>query len=263
MNTQLAPSAPTIVAAGIGKRFNSNGSQVVALQGLDVTVQPGEFLSIIGGSGCGKSTFLRIIAGLETNDDGSVTIDGVPVRRPGLDRGIMFQDCRLLPWFTVERNLAFALTHVPKDEARARIADVIRLVGLVGFEKAYPHQLSGGMAQRVAIARVLVNKPRVLLLDEPFGALDALTKIQMQEELLRIWESERSTVILVTHDIDEAVYLGDRVAIMSNRPGHIKRFVEVDLARPRDRTSPAFVAVRRQIFGEFFTVAEAQVEYQI
>ena len=257
------PLAPAIVTSGVGKRFGSNGGAVIALQGIDVTVRPGEFLSIIGGSGCGKSTFLRIVAGLEASDAGQVTIDGVAVGRPGLDRGMMFQDCRLLPWLTVEQNLAFALTRVPKGEAGARIADAIQLVGLAGFERAYPNQLSGGMAQRVAIARVLVNKPRVLLLDEPFGALDALTRIQMQQELLRVWESERSTVILVTHDIDEAVFLGDRVAIMSNRPGTIRRFVDVDLPRPRDRGGDSFVAVRKQIYAEFFTVAEAEVEYAI
>jgi sulfonate transport system ATP-binding protein len=175
----------------------------------------------------------------------------------------MFQDARLLPWLTVEKNLAFALTRVPRVEARDRIADVIRLVGLQGFERAYPHQLSGGMAQRVAIARVLLNRPRVLLLDEPFGALDALTKIQMQEELLRIWEAEKSTVILVTHDIDEAVFLGDKVAVMSNRPGRIRRVVAVDIGRPRDRNSTAFVDVRRALLGEFFAVAESKIEYEI
>jgi sulfonate transport system ATP-binding protein len=255
--------APPIQAAGVGKRFNANGAEVVALEGVNVEVRPGEFLSIIGGSGCGKSTFLRIVAGLERNDTGSVTVDGAPIAGPSLDRGIMFQDSRLLPWLTVERNVAFALSRVPKAEARDRVADALRLVGLAGFEKAWPHQLSGGMAQRAAIARVLVNKPRVLLLDEPFGALDALTKIQMQQELLRIWGAERPTVILVTHDIDEAVFLGDRVAIMSSRPGTIRRFVDVSLPRPRDRSDGAFAVVRKQIYREFFTVTDPTIEYLI
>jgi sulfonate transport system ATP-binding protein len=261
--TVAARKAPPIQATGIGKRFNANGAEVVALAGVNVDVRPGEFLSIIGGSGCGKSTFLRIVAGLERNDTGTVTVDGAPIAGPSLERGIMFQDSRLLPWLTVERNVAFALSRVPRDEARERVAVALSLVGLAGFEKAYPHQLSGGMAQRAAIARVLVNKPRVLLLDEPFGALDALTKIQMQQELLRIWQAERSTVILVTHDIDEAVFLGDRVAIMSSRPGTVRRFVDVNLPRPRDRSDGAFAAVRKKIYGEFFTVSDPNIEYQI
>ena len=255
--------APPIRAAGIAKRFNANGTEVVALAGVDLEVRPGEFLSIIGGSGCGKSTFLRIVAGLERNDAGTVTVDGARVEGPSLDRGIMFQDSRLLPWLTVERNVAFALSRTPKAEARERVAEALRVVGLTGFEKAYPHQLSGGMAQRAAIARVLVNKPRVLLLDEPFGALDALTKIQMQQELLRIWEAERSTVILVTHDIEEAVFLGDRVAIMSSRPGTVRRFVDVHLPRPRDRADAGFAALRKKIYAEFFTVSDPRIEYQI
>lgn len=257
--------APAIVARGLAKQFETNGKRFSALEGLEVDVHPGEFLSIIGGSGCGKSTLLRIVAGLEKNDEGEITVGGRPIKGPGLDRGMMFQDSRLLPWLTVERNLAFALTRLPKPEAKERISQAIELVGLKGFEKAYPHQLSGGMAQRVAIARVLVNRPRVLLLDEPFGALDALTKIQMQQELLRIWERDRPTVILVTHDIDEAVFLGDRVAIMSNRPGTIKRMVSVQLPRPRDRSSEAFVAVRKLLYGEFFSTANGSggAEYEI
>jgi sulfonate transport system ATP-binding protein len=268
MSTELAERqlSPDISATGVKKVFTTNGKSVVALERLEVTVEPGEFLSIIGGSGCGKSTLLRIVAGLERNDEGDVTVGGKPISGPGLDRGMMFQDSRLLPWLTVEKNLAFALTRLSKSEAQERIAEAIELVGLKGFEKAYPHQLSGGMAQRVAIARVLVNRPRVLLLDEPFGALDALTKIQMQQELLRIWERDRPTVILVTHDIDEAVFLGDRVAIMSNRPGRIKRSVAVGLPRPRDRSSAAFVSVRKLLYGEFFSTASAaanDVEYEI
>jgi sulfonate transport system ATP-binding protein len=255
--------APPIRAAGIGKRFNANGTEVVALERVDLDVRPGEFLSIIGGSGCGKSTFLRILAGLERQDAGSVTVDGAPIAGPSLERGIMFQDSRLLPWLTVERNVAFALSRLPRDEVRERVTEALRLVGLAGFEKAWPHQLSGGMAQRAAIARVLVNKPRVLLLDEPFGALDALTKIQMQQELLRIWQADRATVILVTHDIDEAVFLGDRVAIMSARPGAVRRIVDVKLPRPRDRSDSAFAAVRKKIYGEFFTVSDPSIEYQI
>ncbi|HSM94205.1 MAG TPA: ABC transporter ATP-binding protein [Anaeromyxobacteraceae bacterium] len=262
-STPSTVAAPPITARGVGKRFLSNGGEVVALDGVDVEVKPGEFLSIIGGSGCGKSTFLRILAGLEKRDAGHVAVDGTPIDGPSLDRGIMFQDSRLLPWLTVEKNVGFALAHLPKAEARERVAEAIRVVGLEGFEKAWPHQLSGGMAQRAAIARVLVNRPRVLLLDEPFGALDALTKIQMQQELLRIWQAEKSTVILVTHDIEEAVFLGDRVAIMSSRPGTVRRIVDVNLSRPRDRSDSAFASLRRKIYAEFFTVSDAEIEFQI
>lgn len=256
-------SAPAVLAHGVGKRFVTDGRAVTALEGIDLAVEPGEFLSVIGGSGCGKSTFLRIVAGLERHDTGEVRIGGAAVAGPSLDRGIMFQDSRLLPWLTVERNVAFALTRARPKDLAARVARAIQLVGLAGFERAYPHQLSGGMAQRAALARVLVNEPPVLLMDEPFGALDALTKIQMQQELLRIWEARRSTVILVTHDIDEAVFLGDRVAIMSPRPGRVRTVVDVDLPRPRDRSGAGFVALRRRIYEAFFEGAESKPEYEI
>jgi len=266
MTTTLIESRPTaaaIQAIGIHKRFQGQAGVVTALEGVDVHVRPGEFLSIIGGSGCGKSTFLRIIAGLEQATEGEIAVGDSAVLKPSRDIGVMFQDHRLLPWLTVERNVAFGLGHLPKREAQERAYDAIRLVGLAGFEKAYPHQLSGGMSQRAALARVLVNQPKVLLLDEPFGALDALTKIQMQEELLRIWEANRPTVVLVTHDIDEAVFLGDRVAIMSSRPGRVRRFVEVDLPRPRDRSGEAFSLLRKRIYGEFFHISETKREYEI
>ncbi|MGC3997702.1 MAG: ABC transporter ATP-binding protein [Anaeromyxobacter sp.] len=263
IHAPAASAAPPIAASAVIKRFTSAAGEVVALGGVDVHVAPGEFLSVIGGSGCGKSTLLRIVAGLDETTSGTVTVDGAPVAGPSLERGIMFQDSRLLPWLSVERNVGFALEgRLPRAERRARVEQAIALVGLTGFERAYPHQLSGGMAQRAALARVLVTRPRVLLLDEPFGALDALTKIQMQLELLRIWEAERATVLLVTHDIDEAVFLGDRVAIMSSRPGTIRRFVDVDLPRPRDRSGEAFVSIRRTIYREFFSSGEQHPEYQ-
>lgn len=258
-----ATQAADIQAVGIHKRFKGAEGDVIALQDVGIQVQAGVFLSIIGGSGCGKSTLLRIVAGLEKPDMGTITVGDSPVVKPAKERGIMFQDHRLLPWLTVEQNVAFGLGHLPRREALERAHESIRLVGLAGFEKAHPHQLSGGMAQRAALARVLVNKPNVLLLDEPFGALDALTKIQMQEELLRIWEAERSTVILVTHDIDEAVFLGDRVAIMTARPGTISHFVDVALPRPRDRSSAEFIRIRKRIYGDFFTVSETVREYDI
>ena len=182
---------------------------------------------------------------------------------PGLDRGLVFQEHRLLPWLTVHENVGFGITALPADERIARIRQYIELVGLRGFEQSYPHQLSGGMAQRVAIARALVSHPQLLLLDEPFGALDALTRIRMQQELLRIWETQRMTMVLVTHDIDEAIYLADRIVIMSPRPGTIKRVVRVDLPRPRDRTGYLATELRKSIYREFFTKEEAPEDYEI
>jgi len=176
---------------------------------------------------------------------------------------VVFQEHRLLPWLNVESNVAFALDGLPAADTRALVASHLELVGLSGFAKAYPGQLSGGMAQRVAIARALVNQPGILLLDEPFGALDAMTKIVMQQEILRIWQAERTTMILVTHDIDEAIYLGDRVVVMSARPGTIKTVVPVALSRPRDRSGLAFIDIRKRIFREFFAEAEYAESFEI
>jgi sulfonate transport system ATP-binding protein len=176
---------------------------------------------------------------------------------------VVFQEHRLLPWLTVRGNVAFALADGAGDRGRALVDQHIELVGLKGFEDAYPHQLSGGMAQRAAIARALVNRPEILLLDEPFGLLDALTRIQLQQEILRIWEAERSTMVLVTHDIDEAVYLGDRVVVMSNRPGTVQKLFPVDLPRPRDRTCSDFVRIRKAVLREFFTEETSLPEYAI
>jgi len=188
-------------------------------------------------------------------------LEGQPLEGPGTDRGIVFQEPRVFPWLTVEKNIAFGLPG--RNDTKRIVRDHIRLVGLEGFEKAYPNQLSGGMAQRASIARAIVNRPEILLLDEPFGALDAMTKIQMHEEILRIWRVEQSTMILVTHDIDEAIYLGDRVLVMSHRPGTIKKIVEVDLPRPRDRNGVEFMEIRREIYKEFFALAETPFAYAI
>jgi sulfonate transport system ATP-binding protein len=226
-------------------------------------VRLGEFVSIIGSSGCGKSTLLRIIAGLETDYAGSAVFDGARISGPGLERGVVFQEHRLFPWLTVQENVAFGLGGGKEQSRGESVREHIDLVGLTGFEHAYPHQLSGGMSQRAAIARALVNRPEMLLLDEPFGALDALTRIQMQEEVLRIWKAEGATMILVTHDIDEAVFLGDRVVIMSSRPGTIKRIVPVDLPRPRDRGSYEFAKLRSAIHAEFFRQEDKPFAYAI
>jgi sulfonate transport system ATP-binding protein len=247
----------------IGKTYVSGDRTVNALAGVTLDVAEGEIVALVGASGCGKSTLLRIVAGLEREHAGTAALGGASITGPGPERGVVFQEHRLFPWLTVEENVAFGVADLPEDERRRTVADHVALVGLGGFERAYPRELSGGMAQRVAIARALAPRPRVLLLDEPFGALDALTKIQMQEEVLRIWAAERTTLLLVTHDIDEAIFLGDRVVVMGNRPGGVRRVVPVDLPRPRDRTGPAFSELRRAVFQEFFHREERSPEYAI
>lgn len=258
-----ATAASNLVIEGLNKSYQVNSGNVVALQGIDLAIREGEFVSIVGSSGCGKSTLLRIIAGLENGYSGQVRIGGRAIAGPGLERGMVFQEHRLIPWLTVEQNVAFGLNSLDNGQLDAIVREHLELVGLAGFARALPHQLSGGMSQRVSIARALVNNPQLLLLDEPFGALDALTKIQMQQEILRIWEAERTTMVLVTHDIDEAIFLGDRVVIMSSRPGTVKKIVQVHLPRPRDRSSYDFVQIRREIYAEFFAEAEKPFAYTI
>lgn len=226
-----AAFAPKILATGLSKHFGD----VVALEGVDLSVAENEFVAIVGASGCGKSTLLSLIAGLEDPSGGELLVGGVPVSGPGRDRGVVFQQATLMPWLTVQRNVEFALRGEPisKAERRDRAREFLGLVGLEGFEDAYPAQLSGGMQQRVALARSLSYGPDVLLMDEPFGALDALTRRTMQDLLLEVWERHRLTVLLVTHDIDEAVLTSDRVVVMSPRPGRVQREIEVPIARPR------------------------------
>jgi sulfonate transport system ATP-binding protein len=263
-NGTTGPGAPGALALrGVGKTFRQGGRPVQALRDVQLTVGPGEILAIVGASGCGKSTLLRIIAGLERDHVGEVSVGGVRVDGPGLDRGVVFQEHRLLPWLTVEQNVAFGVASLPEEERRRTVAEHVALVGLRGFEAAYPHQLSGGMAQRAAIARALAPRPRVLLLDEPFGALDAFTRIQLQEELLRIWGEERTTLVLVTHDIDEAIFLGHRVVTLGSSPGAVRAVVPVDLPRPRDRASWEFAQLRKLIHREFFSSAERSEDYVI
>jgi len=248
----------------LSKRFKIESGSVTALEDVSLGVEPGEFVTIVGASGCGKSTLLRLIVGLEAAYDGSIRLGEKRVDGPDLERGIVFQEARLLPWLNVEQNIAFGCgPQMSARERRQAVDEHISLVGLGPFAKAYPYQLSGGMQQRVSIARALVNRPKVLLLDEPFGALDALTRIVMQQEILRIWQAERTTMILVTHDIDEAIYLGDRVVVMSSRPGTIQRIVPVDLPRPRRRSTVDFVNIRQQIYAEFFSDEEALLDYVI
>jgi NitT/TauT family transport system ATP-binding protein/sulfonate transport system ATP-binding protein len=232
----------------VSKAFRREGVVTPALDGLSLTVGAGELVSLIGPSGCGKSTLLRLVAGLDAPTSGEVRVGSEPVAGPGAERGLMFQDHNLFPWLTVRRNIEVGL--VARGVLRRRrheVDEYLRLVGLEAFAGAYPHQLSGGMAQRAALARALVNHPKVLLLDEPLGALDQFTRMRMQDEVLRLWRARRTTVLLVTHDIDEAIYMSDRIAVMTPRPGRVERVIDVALPRPRQRTSPAFLALRAAI----------------
>jgi ABC-type nitrate/sulfonate/bicarbonate transport system ATPase subunit len=241
-----------VLAEGVHKSFRAGRGVIVAVEDVTLTVRTNEFISIVGTSGCGKSTFLNMVAGLIEPSGGLLAIDGRPIAGPGLDRGMVFQSYTLFPWQTVLKNVAFGLSKKPFGRAeRLEIAHRhIALVGLSGFEHAYPAQLSGGMQQRVAIARALAYNPSVLLMDEPFGALDAQTRGLMQELLLRVWEEHRVTVLFITHDVDEAIFLSDRVFVMTARPGRIKAEIPIDLPRPRQydvQITPPFIALKRQI----------------
>jgi sulfonate transport system ATP-binding protein len=236
----------------VAKSFPVDGRELQAIERFDLEIADGEFIAIVGASGCGKSTLLRLLVGLDREFQGEIRIDGALIDGIGGERGIVFQEHRLFPWLSVEQNVALGLVNEPLSETgkAARVADYLQLVGLTAFSRAYPHQLSGGMAQRVAIARGLVASPRILLLDEPFGALDALTRQQLQEELLRIRQRERITTVLVTHDVEEALFLADRVVVMAPRPGRIKRIVEVPLAHPRERGGYDFLRQREALLHE-------------
>jgi NitT/TauT family transport system ATP-binding protein len=242
---------PRIVVRALRKRFSdiARREEVIALDGVDLAIADDEFLIVLGPSGCGKTTLLNIVAGFEQASSGDLRLDDLPIRGPGPDRGVVFQEYALFPWLTVEQNIEFGLRErrMRKAERRARVHRLIASVGLTGCEKRYPQELSGGMRQRVALGRVLVNDPKILLMDEPFAALDAQTRTLMQEELLRVWSRDRRTALFITHNIEEALLLGDRVVVMTARPGRIKEIVAVDLARPRDVTSADFNAMRRQI----------------
>lgn len=242
-----------VAIQNLDKYFPKQDESLQVLDQVNLDIQPGEFISIVGNSGCGKSTLLRLLVGLDASFEGNILIDGKPVQGTSLDRGIVFQDHRLFPWLTVEQNVLLALekSKLSKTEKQELIDYHLELVQLSQFKKAYPSQLSGGMSQRVAIARSLVNRPQILLLDEPFGALDALTRANLQQELQRIWQSEKITSILVTHDVEEAVLLGDRVVVMQPHPGRIKRIVDVDLERPRKREDYRLAAIKNDILRDF------------
>ena len=238
-----------LTVRGVTKRFAVGDDEVEALAPIDLAIPKGEFVCMIGASGCGKSTLLRIIAGFEEPTTGHVSIDGKPVAGPGSDRGMVFQDYALFPWMTVRQNISFGprQRHLASEETDRTTDEFIRMVGLERFADRYPNQLSGGMKQRVAIARVLANNANILLMDEPFGALDALTREQLQNELLQIWKRTGVTTIFVTHSVEEAVLLADRVLVMSAGPGRIDSDFQIDLPRPRDVSSPEFNALRRDV----------------
>jgi len=240
---------PQLAVRGVTKRFTVGDDEIEALARVDVSVGAGEFVCLIGASGCGKSTLLRIVAGFEEPTTGEVRVDGKPVTGPGSDRGMVFQDYALFPWMTVRQNIGFGprQRQLPRKEIDEIAGEFVRLVGLERFADRYPSQLSGGMKQRVAIARVLANNASTLLMDEPFGALDALTREQLQHELMQIWKRTGVTVIFVTHSVEEAVLLADRVLVMSAGPGRIENDIAIDLPRPRDVSSPEFNAVRRDV----------------
>lgn len=250
----------------VGKVFQMKNESLEVLNDICFDVKQGEFISIVGASGCGKSTLLRLISGLESVTSGQISLKGNLVKGISPICGMVFQEARLLPWWNVRKNIEYGLTEKLSDEERKdRVQYYINLVGLKGFEDALPKQLSGGMQQRVSIARALISNPEMLLLDEPFGALDAFTRINMQNEILRIWEHEKKTMILVTHDIDEAVSLSDRIIVLSSRPGKVQKIVNVDIARPRDRAGNAdFLYVRKKVYKEFFAeTVTPQEEYTI
>jgi ABC-type nitrate/sulfonate/bicarbonate transport system ATPase subunit len=249
---------PEIVLDNIAVRFPQSGrgrGEVVALEQFDLTVRDREFVCLLGPSGCGKSTALNLVAGFSRPTRGTVLVDGRRVSAPGPDRGVVFQDANIFPWLSVHDNVAFgpSVRGVDKATASEKVRSYLERVGLANFDKHLPLELSGGMRQRVGLARVLVNDPPVLLMDEPFGALDAQTRIIMQELLLNLWERDRKTVIFITHDIDEALLLGDRIIVMTARPGRVKISIDVDLPRPRNydlTTTAEFIALRRQLFDE-------------
>lgn len=250
--------------SNLNKSYDLANKKLQVLADINFTVQAGEFVAIVGRSGCGKSTLLKIIAGLVDYDSGEAKENGEKIEGPDIDRGMVFQEHRLLPWMTIENNVGLGLNRMKQEVKKQVVAEAINLVKLAGFEKVYPEQLSGGMAQRAAIARGIATKPKILLLDEPFGALDALTRIQMQKEILRIWQAEKNTMILVTHDIDEAIFLGQRVVVMSERPGKIVSIINTDTPGSKIRASTEFNFLKKQIYSFFFDEDEPEpLEYTI
>jgi ABC-type nitrate/sulfonate/bicarbonate transport system ATPase subunit len=252
----LETASPMIECGGVSKRFapNRGREEFVAISGLDLEIRRHEFVTILGPSGCGKSTLLSMIAGFERPTTGKLLVDGAAVDGPSPDKGVVFQEFALFPWLKVRDNIGYGLRERGVDKRRRAevVEGMLQLVGIEHVADHYPRQLSGGLKQRVALARVLANDPKILLLDEPFGALDEQRRMQLQDELLRIWERERKTALFVTHSIEEAVVLGDRVVVMSAHPGRVRVILDVNLPRPRDRTSDEFNAIRRLVSEELW-----------
>jgi ABC-type nitrate/sulfonate/bicarbonate transport system ATPase subunit len=244
-----AAEASSLRVCDVNKSFPTpDGTRQLALNKVSLSLAAGELVSIVGPSGCGKSTLLRLLAGLDVFDSGELWIGAEPITCPSAERGLVFQDPNLFPWLTVRGNIEVGLVaRGLLHEKRHEVDEFMQLVGLETFANAYPHHLSGGMAQRVALARALINHPKVLLLDEPLGALDAFTRMRMQDEVLRLWQTRRTTMLLITHDIDEAIYMSDRIVIMTPRPGRVERTITVALDRPRQRNSPEFLRLRSDI----------------
>ena len=243
--------APQIVMRNVHKVFTTGGAEVVALQGIDLEIRQGEFVCLLGPSGCGKSTLLNAVAGFSLPTTGEILVDGKAVATPGPDRGMVFQEYALFPWMTVEANVAFGLQIKgrPKAEIKETVDGLLGMLHLQEFRSRYPKDLSGGMRQRVAIARVLALDSPILLMDEPFGALDALTRRNLQDGLLRVWTDLRKTVLFVTHSLEESIYLADRIVLLTYRPGTVKRDVRVDMPRPRDASSLEFNALKKELGG--------------
>jgi len=246
----------------VSKTFKNDNKNIHVLDNLALSVKDGEFITVIGPSGCGKSTLLKLIAGLDLDFEGDIIVGGQEVNGPSKDRGFIFQEHRLFPWLNVEKNISGNLS-LKDPNIRKRVDDLISLVKLNGSEKAYPRQLSGGMSQRVAIARALLRNPEVLLLDEPFGALDAFTRTHLQEALLEIWEKNQTTMVLVTHDIDESIFLSSKVVVMDAKPGRIKAIVPIDLPYPRTRTNKAFQKYRTVILNHLDNKVEETEDWSI
>ena len=245
--------------------YDSEQGEVNALSNINLSVNRGELISLIGPSGCGKTTLIRLIAGLDTPQSGELYLEGERISKPDPERGYVFQQGGLFEWLTVEQNIAAGLKarHVYRQE-KHKVAEYVEMVGLKGFEKAYPHQISGGMAQRVAIARALINEPKLLLLDEPMGALDSFTRAEIQDKILELRKDRGTTIVLVTHDVDEAIYMADRIVIMTPRPGRISDIIDVKMRHPRERGGGQFLSLRRKLLEQFeMAAAKPQPDYFI